>query len=268
MDFATYREAIRAQVKRADDVLREDGVIPFAIKTLQAPALILQNAILRNRLAQLANDEDTEHQLDFVFRYKQLAPFQIRAELTQMLQVVKDKRPRTVVEIGTASGGTLYLLCRTAHPEAVIVSLDLPAGRFGGGYSAWKMPLYRSFARKCQTVHLLLGDSHTDTCFQHLVQALAGKKIDFLFIDADHTYEGVKRDFELYSQLVAEGGLIGFHDIAPIAPSADYGVRRFWEELKPSHNWQEIIANPKQRGFGIGLLQTRSTPVDNDFRKA
>jgi predicted O-methyltransferase YrrM len=79
--------------------------------------------------------------------------------------------------------------------------------------------------------------------------------VDFLFIDADHTYEGVKRDFELYSTLVAEGGLIGFHDIAPVAPTIDYGVRRFWEELKPNYKWQEIIADPRQRGFGIGLIQ-------------
>jgi len=27
---------------------------------------------------------------------------------------------------------------------------------------------------------------------------LRDKKVDFLFIDADHSYEGVKKDFEMY----------------------------------------------------------------------
>jgi len=255
MGLSGYIEAVRAQMKRAGDVFREEGLKSFTVKSVQAPALILRSAMLRKRLRQLERDDNLETRLDFVFNSKDLAPFQIRSELVQMLQIVREKGPRTVVEIGTANGGTLYLLCYAAHPKATIASLDLPAGKFGGGYSAWKIPLYRSFARKIQTIHLLLGDSHAESCFKDLVHALAGKEVDFLFIDADHTYEGVKRDFELYSSLVAKDGLIGFHDIAPIAPTADYGVRRFWEELKPNYKWQEIIADPRQRGFGIGLIQ-------------
>jgi len=37
-------------------------------------------------------------------------------------------------------------------------------------------------------------------------------KIDFLFIDADHSYEGVKADFEAWSPKVKEDGIIAFHD--------------------------------------------------------
>ena len=37
-------------------------------------------------------------------------------------------------------------------------------------------------------------------------------KIDYLHIDADHTYEGVKKDFELYSTLMNENGIISIHD--------------------------------------------------------
>src|SRR5579863_8288715 len=140
MASGSYSEAIRAQIKRAGDVYREEGVKSFAVKTLQAPALIVRSAILRKRIEQLESDEDPNHRLDFVFGCKELAPFQVRSELAQMLAIVKERRPRTVVEIGTANSGTLYLLCYAADPEATIVSLDLPAGKFGGGYSAWKMP--------------------------------------------------------------------------------------------------------------------------------
>lgn len=56
-----------------------------------------------------------------------------------------------------------------------------------------------------------------------------GKKpIRLLFIDGDHSYEGVKRDFELWSDLLVEGGIIGFHDYM----SKGYpGVTLFVDEL-------------------------------------
>lgn len=37
-------------------------------------------------------------------------------------------------------------------------------------------------------------------------------QIDFLFIDGDHSYEGVKTDFELYSKLLSDKGIIAIHD--------------------------------------------------------
>jgi predicted O-methyltransferase YrrM len=37
-------------------------------------------------------------------------------------------------------------------------------------------------------------------------------KIDFLFIDGDHSYEAVKRDFNLYFDFIRPGGTIVLHD--------------------------------------------------------
>ena len=37
-------------------------------------------------------------------------------------------------------------------------------------------------------------------------------KIDVLFIDGDHSYEGVKLDFDLYSTIVSDKGIIMIHD--------------------------------------------------------
>ena len=37
-------------------------------------------------------------------------------------------------------------------------------------------------------------------------------KIDLLHIDADHTFEGVKKDFDLYSKIMSKGGIITIHD--------------------------------------------------------
>jgi hypothetical protein len=48
-----------------------------------------------------------------------------------------------------------------------------------------------------------------------------------LFIDGDHTYEGVRRDFEMYSPLVRKGGIIAFHDIYPGPEESVGGVPKF-----------------------------------------
>jgi hypothetical protein len=37
-------------------------------------------------------------------------------------------------------------------------------------------------------------------------------KIDVLFIDGDHSYEGVKKDFDLYSTILSDKGIIIIHD--------------------------------------------------------
>jgi len=56
-------------------------------------------------------------------------------------------------------------------------------------------------------------------------------KLDFLFIGGDHTYEGVRMDFEMYSPLVRSCGIVVFHDIVP-GPENVGGAPRFWGYFK------------------------------------
>src|ERR1019366_7724215 len=98
--------------------------------------------------------------------------------------------------------GTLFLWTELAKQNARIVSIDLPHGNFGGGYTHRRVLLYRRFAGKSQTLHLLRLDSHAESTLQKTKQLFAGSPIDLLFLDGDHTYEGVKRDWEMYSSLV------------------------------------------------------------------
>jgi predicted O-methyltransferase YrrM len=181
-----------------------------------------------------------------------LSPIQVIDELAQLLDDVKSLHPQTVLEIGTHRGGTLYLWTRLAQPNATLISIDLPGGKFGGGYSPFRIPIYKKFARANQTLHLLRADSHAATTPEQTERLLAGHPIDFLFIDGDHTYDGVKNDYQMYSPLVRPGGLIVFHDIA--GNYADTQVKRFWDTLTPTHPHREYIANPGGQ-YGIGLLQ-------------
>jgi predicted O-methyltransferase YrrM len=84
---------------------------------------------------------------------------------------------------------------------------------------------------------------------------LGGKQVDFLFIYAGHTYDDVKQDFEMYSGLVAPGGLIAFHDVAVHPPSKGCEVHRFWSEIKSHYESGEFIQNTSQGWAGIGYLR-------------
>jgi predicted O-methyltransferase YrrM len=185
----------------------------------------------------------------------ELAASQKLDEILPFLDRVAELEPRTVVEIGTSGGGTLYLLTRVASDEAVIVSVDL------------EIPPHlaaarRRLARPGQRLVSLAGNSQTEEMVSQVRAALDGRPLDVLFIDGDHSYEGVQRDWELYSGLVRPGGLIGLHDIQEDyrtsrgTPTASISgeVPRFWRELRERHRTEELIADPEQDGYGIGVV--------------
>jgi len=188
-----------------------------------------------------------------------IRPCQSRWEFRRLLEEVSRLRPRAMLEIGTANGGTLMALARVCAPDAMVISVDLPRGAFGGGYPLWKLPLYKAFARGNQRLDLIRGDSHSSATFEDVRARLSGQMLDFLFIDGDHTYQGVKQDFDCYRELVRPGGLIAFHDIAPAhAGSAavdDPGdVPRFWAELMHQREAREFVQPNGCGCFGIGLV--------------
>jgi glycosyltransferase involved in cell wall biosynthesis len=233
----------------------EAGKLRLFVRSLDP---LVARLALRARIARARTIEDAlDLAFDFRYRRLQIEPWQERTEIAALLERLRLKPPRTVVEIGTAGGGSLFLFTRVASDDAVIVSLDLHGGRFGGGYDPSVMPLYRSFARKRQRVELVRGDSHDPAALAEVRRRLAGREIDFLFIDADHTYEGVKRDFEMYRPLVRRGGLVAFHDIVPGPEKTVGGVPHFWKELKASARWQvdEYVADWRQGRAGIGLVR-------------
>jgi len=90
-------------------------------------------------------------------------------------------------------------------------------------------------------LYLIRGDSHDSRTLERVKKILGGEELDFLFIDGDHTYEGVRRDFEMYSPLVRRGGVVAFHDVVPGSPEYVGGVPRFWNEIKSKYNYLEVV---------------------------
>lgn len=179
-----------------------------------------------------------------------LAPLQKPSELSHLATEIAGLRPRNAMEIGSYLGGTLFLLCRLADPAARILTLDLHRGNVWGA----RKLLYYSFLKERQRLHIITADSHSNVAYSRVAQKFGPEKLDFLFIDGDHSYEGVKRDFEMYSPLVRKGGVIAFHDIVAHPPEAQCHVKEFWDEVKQRFSHREIIDSPSQQWAGIGLL--------------
>lgn len=175
-------------------------------------------------------------------------------ELTEFTRRLRAEPPRLALEIGTAQGGVFWLLCRVATADATLISLDLPlTDRHSGGERApIDLPAMKKPAQAVLVVH---GNSHDTSARHRVVELLGGRKLDLLFIDGDHTYEGVKSDYEMYGPLVRKGGTIAFHDIVP-TPWSGCQVDQFWAEVAAdtSRRSTTIVRKPASHFGGIGLL--------------
>lgn len=97
-------------------------------------------------------------------------------------------------------------------------------------------------------------------------------KIDILFIDGDHSYEGVKKDFDLYTTILNDDGIVFIHDtderfendlIVSEDAKKDYckfdGPSKFIKELKNNSEWnilnlfnfKKIKTKPSSSGLTI-----------------
>jgi predicted O-methyltransferase YrrM len=253
-----------ALVGKAKRTFREDGYGRLFFKTLRYPLKpLLVPRASRALQAAAAERPGVEAWVELVrhFNYAGITveSWQIEAEITAFLQILEAEPPQTVLEIGTAGGGTLFLLTRVAAPDALLVSVDLKHGQFGGGHPRWRVPLYRSFARDAQRVELVAGDSHDPRTQDRLRRLLNGRTLDLLFVDGDHSYEGVRQDFTDYSKLVRPGGLVAFHDIVPGGPGKHGdpgGVPTFWSELKSTYSdMTELVKDWEWGSCGIGIVR-------------
>ena len=198
--------------------------------------------------------QDLEKLVDETMNYYFIAPTQKKYEILNLLKLLKNKAPRIILEIGTAAGGTLFLFSQIGAYDAKIISIDLPRGPFGGGYSFWRVPIYKAFKKGKQKIYLLRKNSHKDETLEEVRKILNGDQLDLLFIDGDHSYEGVKKDFKMYSPLVRKGGIIAFHDINPGLEEYGILVPKFWSEIKDNFKYLEFIQNINQKGYGIGVI--------------
>lgn len=178
---------------------------------------------------------------------------QIEEEFGTLIDILSKKELSNVLEIGTYKGGALFAWCKLADNNAKIISVDLLYKRYNAmvDYDRTKKIYSRFYKTGGQELFIMLKNSHEQDTLDTVKEILDGDKLDFLFIDGDHSYEGVKRDFEMYSTLVKRGGVIVLHDIVPYS---EYGVAKYWQEIKNKFHHKEIVNDWNGPGWGIGVI--------------
>ena len=166
-------------------------------------------------------------------------------ELGEMLKIVKGKR--RVLEIGSSFGGTLKQLASVMPKGSQLVSVDLAIDdtpKFLNPLPSLKETC-RQIGLLGGNVELLIGNSHSPQVVEKVREY---GPFDFCFIDGEHTYEGMKADWENYGPM---SKIVGFHDIAGVIP----GCKQCWDEIKSQgFRTEEFIANDNTPVFGIGIV--------------
>lgn len=130
---------------------------------------------------------------------------QDKREFWPLVEEVSKINPKRILEIGSAHGAGLIFWDSMVGADGQVVSINYS----DSGKHQWTM----DYSTCTSDMTFIARSSHAPGALEEAKAAFNGL-VDFIFIDGDHSYEGVKQDYEMYSPLVRAGGIVGFHDIS------------------------------------------------------
>ncbi len=163
-------------------------------------------------------------------------------ELAALLGILMSQvGPRTVLEIGTGSGGSAWAWCQL--PDVThVVTVDIRPGLVD-----------LSWARPTVAVDLVAGASHSLDTLAKVAVKLDGEHPDLLFIDGDHSGPMPAKDVDNYAPLVAPGGVVVLHDTRGCPGRYDIEVWPVFQQLRRGRPSLELAVHPTGP-FGTGIV--------------
>jgi hypothetical protein len=171
----------------------------------------------------------------------------IPEELSDLMSFLKTyeknirKKFSNFLEVGYSSGKTNTIFNKFFNFEHIVAIDDFTA-------EMSSTDLLANLKRKNLT--LVCGSSYKSDN-QKIIKKFA--PYDLIFIDANHEYEFVKKDFENFSPFLEKGGVIAFHDV----DCPDWrGINQFWNELEATgkYSMQTFVERGYRLQYGIGML--------------
>ena len=148
----------------------------------------------------------------------------------QMLEALP--KNSVVAEIGTQYGEFAEKIMRATQPEKLhIIDLDLSLIE----KNLDKRDSVRA-GKASGSIKFHQGDSSA------VIDTFPDGYFDWIYIDGDHSYKGVKKDIEKAYPKVKESGLLVFNDYTHWSPyeMIPYGIPRAVNEFCLAHDWEFV----------------------------
>ena len=141
---------------------------------------------------------------------------------------------RRIVEIGVYHGANTALLRSVVAPDGEVIGIDPHApGRLGLSFERWIAERQLSRVRR--------GRARLIQQYSHDAAATWTAPIDFLFIDGDHSWSGIARDWSEWSGHIEQQGLVALHDSRHVDGREDLDSVRFTRDVIHRDERFEVI---------------------------
>lgn len=183
-----------------------------------------------------------------------LPAVQEAAEFEQLLRFVEDNGIRSYLEIGVGRGDTFHeIVSRMPHGSRA-VAVDLPEAKWGLQDSQKMLDAAAADLADRYDVTVIYGPSSSHEIIE---QIAAMPPFDLVFIDGDHTMQGVSADFRNYG---SHGRFVALHDIVdcmrPNRKREKIEVPMFWEILVKACGGNVHQFVTPGSNMGIGIIET------------
>ena len=151
---------------------------------------------------------------------------QVEDEFFWLVNQVEALHPEVIIEVGVYMGGSLRFWEYLLPPSGLLIGVDKTDPKTTIGKHGWK------WWESTRNLALITGTSYDPATVAQVKTALKGKSADFIFLDASHDDQSVRKDFEGYVPFLRKGGLMGIHDTTV--------CKRFFKSL--SGRKEELLA--------------------------
>lgn len=134
-----------------------------------------------------------------------------------------------IVEIGCYVGRSTHIMAVAAkEKEGKVITIDPFLKSFNGWHNSDPKTAFKKNVLDVLS-NVTLIEGYSEDVFNKIPD-----DIDFMFIDGDHSYEGVKRDCDNYLPKLKSGSMVSFHDYH----SSFEGVKKAVDEA--CAGWQVV----------------------------
>ena len=164
----------------------------------------------------------------------------------QLVKLLKDRfgdKEILGIEIGTFCGDSAIQILN-AFPNCKLFTVDPWEHRDKAEFEAGELQPYhdknmhlalerlKQFYPRCEVLHMKSKEAVAT-----LLKTNPDIKFDFVWIDGDHSEEGITTDIELFDGMIKEGGLIGGHDYGQCHPLTEIIAKRYDKEINSGNDY-------------------------------